>query len=272
MEAGAIVRTAFCGPCFGARRHARQQRPVHPPHHAQLPQPRGLQARKRPDSPPSRSWTRAPSRPPPPRAACSPRPPTCPTRPGTRPASTASTTAAYQKRVYWGFGKADLDAAAASRAPTSSRLARHGAPRSGHPAARSAPRSCDPVTTTDELIPSGETSSYRSNPLGLAEFTLSRRDPELRRPRQGCADAVEKRRVAGEDLAEADPALAGVFGALAAAASRPTAKATEYWQHGLRRQARRRLRPRAGRELPARAGRRWPTSSASTPPSATAPT
>ena len=36
----------------------------------------------------------------------------------------------------------------------------------------------DPVTTTDELIPSGETSSYRSNPLKLAEFTLSRKDPE----------------------------------------------------------------------------------------------
>ena len=36
----------------------------------------------------------------------------------------------------------------------------------------------DPVTTTDELIPSGETSSYRSNPLGLAEFALSRKDPE----------------------------------------------------------------------------------------------
>ena len=36
----------------------------------------------------------------------------------------------------------------------------------------------DPVTTTDELIPSGETSSYRSNPIGLAEFTLSRKDPE----------------------------------------------------------------------------------------------
>jgi aconitate hydratase len=33
------------------------------------------------------------------------------------------------------------------------------------------------VTTTDELIPSGETSSFRSNPLGLAEFTLSRKDP-----------------------------------------------------------------------------------------------
>ena len=36
----------------------------------------------------------------------------------------------------------------------------------------------DPVTTTDELIPSGETSSFRSNPLGLAEFTLSRKDPD----------------------------------------------------------------------------------------------
>lgn len=37
----------------------------------------------------------------------------------------------------------------------------------------------DEVTTTDELIPSGETSSYRSNPIGLAEFTLSRRDPVM---------------------------------------------------------------------------------------------
>ncbi|MEG2074227.1 MAG: hypothetical protein RRY54_05635, partial [Angelakisella sp.] len=36
----------------------------------------------------------------------------------------------------------------------------------------------DPVTTTDELIPSGETSSFRSNPMRLAEFTLSRKDPE----------------------------------------------------------------------------------------------
>ena len=46
----------------------------------------------------------------------------------------------------------------------------------------------DPVTTTDELIPSGETSSYRSNPLGLAEFTLSRKDPEY----VGKAKAVQK--------------------------------------------------------------------------------
>ena len=46
----------------------------------------------------------------------------------------------------------------------------------------------DPVTTTDELIPSGETSSYRSNPLGLAEFTLSRKDPAY----VGCAKEVQK--------------------------------------------------------------------------------
>ena len=85
----------------------------------------------------------------------------------------------------------------------------------------------DPVTTTDELIPSGETSSYRSNPLGLAEFTLSRRDPEYV-GRSKAVDAVEKRRVAGEDLAVADPALAGVFGALAAAGVEADSKATEY--------------------------------------------
>ena len=54
----------------------------------------------------------------------------------------------------------------------------------------------DPVTTTDELIPSGETSSYRSNPLGLAEFTLSRRDPEyVGRAKE--VDKLEKDRATG---------------------------------------------------------------------------
>ena len=54
----------------------------------------------------------------------------------------------------------------------------------------------DEVTTTDELIPSGETSSYRSNPLGLAEFTLSRRDPEYV-GRAKAVQAMEKERLAG---------------------------------------------------------------------------
>ena len=55
----------------------------------------------------------------------------------------------------------------------------------------------DPVTTTDELIPSGETSSYRSNPLGLAEFTLSRKDP-LYVGRAKEVQRAEKARLAGE--------------------------------------------------------------------------
>ena len=52
----------------------------------------------------------------------------------------------------------------------------------------------DPVTTTDELIPSGETSSYRSNPLGLAEFTLSRRDPEYVARAKAVRDLEDARR------------------------------------------------------------------------------
>ncbi len=55
----------------------------------------------------------------------------------------------------------------------------------------------DPVTTTDELIPSGETSSYRSNPLRLAEFTLSRRVPEYV-GRSKSAQELENARLAGE--------------------------------------------------------------------------
>jgi aconitate hydratase len=63
----------------------------------------------------------------------------------------------------------------------------------------------DPVTTTDELIPSGETSSYRSNPLRLAEFTLSRKDPGyVGRAKE--VQALEARRQGGqaaEEIAEA---------------------------------------------------------------------
>ncbi len=62
----------------------------------------------------------------------------------------------------------------------------------------------DPVTTTDELIPSGETSSYRSNPLGLAEFTLSRKDPEyVGRAKE--IQKAEKARMAGEHPCQAHP-------------------------------------------------------------------
>ena len=81
----------------------------------------------------------------------------------------------YDTRVYQGFGKGDYDA-----------LLKFGpnikdwpeiAPLGDNLLLKVASYITDPVTTTDELIPSGETSSYRSNPLGLAEFTLSRKDP-----------------------------------------------------------------------------------------------
>ena len=67
----------------------------------------------------------------------------------------------------------------------------------------------DKVTTTDELIPSGETSSYRSNPLGLAEFTLSRRDPGYVQ-RAKDVRALEKARLTGE--AQSDEALKNALG------------------------------------------------------------
>ena len=63
----------------------------------------------------------------------------------------------------------------------------------------------DPVTTTDELIPSGETSSYRSNPLGLAEFALSRKDPEYvgrAKEIQKAQKALEAGQCAGEAVPE----------------------------------------------------------------------
>ena len=68
----------------------------------------------------------------------------------------------------------------------------------------------DPVTTTDELIPSGETSSYRSNPLGLAEFTLSRKDPAyVGRAKE--IQAAQKAIQAGSCPAEAVPELKPVI-------------------------------------------------------------
>lgn len=71
----------------------------------------------------------------------------------------------------------------------------------------------DPVTTTDELIPSGETSSYRSNPLRLAEFTLSRKEPEY----VSRAKSVHKAQLAlenGEDISKALPEIKPILDAI----------------------------------------------------------
>ena len=68
----------------------------------------------------------------------------------------------------------------------------------------------DPVTTTDELIPSGETSSYRSNPLRLAQFTLSRKDPAYV-GRAKAVQALEQARLDGAEIT--DDALLAAFAA-----------------------------------------------------------
>ena len=79
----------------------------------------------------------------------------------------------------------------------------------------------DPVTTTDELIPSGETSSFRSNPLRLAEFTLSRKDPAYV-PNAKAVKALDETRKAGALPAE----VAAVYAALEQAGYKTDAAAT----------------------------------------------
>ncbi len=110
----------------------------------------------------------------------------------------------YKKRVYHGFGKADPKVEL-----------RLGPNITDWPKIYPMQKNLlleltavihDPVTTTDELIPSGETSSYRSNPLKLAEFTLSRRVPEYV-SRCKAVEAMERARRAGEVPARAADAL-----------------------------------------------------------------
>ena len=102
--------------------------------------------------------------------------------------------AVYDRRVYFGFGKAQPDAPL-----------KYGPNIAEWPAIPALSDDLlmqvasvlrDEVTTTDELIPSGETSSYRSNPMKLAEFALSRRDPDYV-PRAKAAQALEDARAAG---------------------------------------------------------------------------
>ncbi len=173
IAAGATIRTAFCGPCFGA---------------GDTPAHGGLSVRHT-----TRNF---------------------PNREGSKPGngqlasvalmdarSVAATAAnagritaadelgyeyecpeysydptAYEHRVYQGFGKGDLNETLVC-GPNIKDWPEL-PPLNEHMLLKVCAYITDPVTTTDELIPSGETGSFRSNPLGLAEFTLSRRVPE----------------------------------------------------------------------------------------------
>jgi aconitate hydratase len=97
----------------------------------------------------------------------------------------------YQKRCYYGFGKADRNAEL-KFGPNIADWPKMYAPEENM-LVKLAAVIHDPVTTTDELIPSGETSSYRSNPIKLSEFALSRRVPEYV-ARSKAARAIEESR------------------------------------------------------------------------------
>ncbi|MBQ9251081.1 MAG: hydratase [Clostridia bacterium] len=204
MEAGAIVRTAFCGPCFGAGdtpcnnglsiRHTTRNFPNREgskPGNSQMAAVALMDARSiaatavnggiLTSAEAFDGW-------------------------GETPEYTFDPTV-YQRRVYQGFGKATGENLVFG--PNIKDWPRMSA-LTENILLRVCSKILDPVTTTDELIPSGETSSYRSNPLGLAEFTLSRRDPEyVGRSKE--VDRIEKTRAAGEDVLAAEPALKEIY-------------------------------------------------------------
>ena len=216
MASGATIRTAFCGPCFGA---------------GDVPANGALSIRHTTRNFPSREGS----------------------KPGSGQLagvalmdarSIAATTAnggiltpatdidydptvpeyqydpsSYDTRVYQGFGKGDYDA-----------LLKLGpnikdwpeiAPLGDNLLLKVASYITDPVTTTDELIPSGETSSFRSNPLRLAEFTLSRKDPAYV-GRAKAVKALDEARTAGTLPEE----VQAVYAALEKAGYKPNAAAT----------------------------------------------
>ncbi len=105
----------------------------------------------------------------------------------------------YEKRVYQGYGKADPDCELKLGPNITDWPKMY--PLAENLLLKLAAVIHDEVTTTDELIPSGETSSYRSNPLRLSEFTLSRREPEYV-GRSKAVAAVEAKRRSGEAPAE----------------------------------------------------------------------
>ncbi|WP_394965471.1 hydratase [Candidatus Allofournierella excrementigallinarum] len=172
MAGGATVRTAFCGPCFGA---------------GDVPANGSLSIRHTTRNFPSREGSKPGSGQIAGVALMDARSIAATTRMGgiLTPATDIDyephipeyefDDSSYRSRVYNGWGKANYDS-----------LLRLGPnikdwpaiqPLAGNLLLKVTSYITDPVTTTDELIPSGETSSYRSNPLGLAEFTLSRKDP-----------------------------------------------------------------------------------------------
>ena len=191
LETGAVIKPSFCGPCFGA---------------GDVPANNGLSLRHTTRNFPNREGSKpgegqfsgvclmdARS------IAATARnggkiTPATETDCAISPLPYAFDTAPYEKRVYNGFGH-PLPDTALVMGPNITDWPEI-QPLAENLLVELAAVLRDEVTTTDELIPSGETSSYRSNPLRLAEFTLSRREPEYV-ARAKTAAAVEQSRLAG---------------------------------------------------------------------------
>ncbi len=205
MASGAVVKTAFCGPCFGA---------------GDTPSNNGLSIRHTTRNFPNREGSKPGSGQMSAVALMDARSVAATARnkgfltPATEfaddyvvPEYNYDDTI-YRNRVYQGFGEAREDSALVYGPnikdwPEMTAL-------TDNILLKVCSKILDEVTTTDELIPSGETSSYRSNPLGLAEFTLSRRDPEYV-GRSKAVDVLEKLRRNGEDILKENVELSKIF-------------------------------------------------------------
>ena len=191
MDAGAIIRSAFCGPCFGA---------------GDTPANNALSIRHTTRNFPNREGSKPGNGQMSAVALMDARSIAATAANGGKLTSAETMDCwgdipeynyedrAYKARVYNGYNKAELDSELRFGPnikdwPEMEAL-------SENILLKVSSKILDEVTTTDELIPSGETSSYRSNPLGLAEFTLSRRDPEYV-GRAKAVQAMEKERLAG---------------------------------------------------------------------------
>ena len=205
MESGAVVKTAFCGPCFGA---------------GDTPANNGLSIRHTTRNFPNREGSKPGSGQMSAVALMDARSVAATARnkgiltPATEYADDYAVPeyhyddTIYKNRVYNGFGNAHEESDLVYGPnikdwPEMTAL-------TDNILLKVCSKILDDVTTTDELIPSGETSSYRSNPLGLAEFTLSRRDPEYV-GRSKKVDVVEKARRSGADILKDNAELADVF-------------------------------------------------------------
>ena len=204
--AGASVRSCFCGPCFGAGdvpangafsiRHSTRNFPNREgskPSDGQLSYVALMDARSIAATVLNGGALTAATE-----------LPNVPSDPANEPYEYDDTS--YRSRVYYGVGKPDPDAELVFGPNIADWPEQIAMPQDLLLTAASA--IYDPVTTTDELIPSGETSSYRSNPLKLAEFTLSRKDPAYV-DRAKAIQAVEQKRRQGNVDEEVLAALSG---------------------------------------------------------------